>query len=65
MIIGKNQNTYAKRKREMDKKAKAQAKRQRRDQRKLQGDAGPAPDQGTSQEQDGSASPSDESNVSG
>jgi hypothetical protein len=34
--IAKDQNTYAKRKREMDKKAKAEAKRARRNQRKLE-----------------------------
>jgi septal ring factor EnvC (AmiA/AmiB activator) len=41
--IAKNQNTFAKRQREMEKKAKAEAKRQRRDERKEEGDTdGPA-----------------------
>jgi hypothetical protein len=48
-IIAKNQNTYAKRKREMDRKAKAQSKRTRRNKRKLEGglknaEEGPSPD---------------------
>jgi hypothetical protein len=38
-IIKKNQNTFAKRRREMDKKAKAEAKRARRLQRKQDDDA--------------------------
>ncbi|MCO6456523.1 MAG: hypothetical protein J5I93_14595 [Pirellulaceae bacterium] len=37
MRIAKNQNTFAKRQREMDKRAKAEAKRARRTNRKLHG----------------------------
>ena len=33
-IIGKNTNTFLKKKREMDKKAKAEAKRERREEKK-------------------------------
>lgn len=41
--IAKNQNTFAKRQREMEKKAKAEAKRIRRTQRKQDSDAGIPP----------------------
>ncbi len=40
--MAKNQNTYAKRKREMDKKLKAEAKRERRKKRKEGGDGSAA-----------------------
>ncbi len=39
-LIAKNQNTYAKRKREMEKKEKAEAKRVRRVERKQDGGPG-------------------------
>lgn len=39
MTIAKNQNTFAKRQREMEKKAKAEAKRIRRDKLKLESDS--------------------------
>ena len=42
--IARNQNTFAKREREMNKKAKADAKRARRKQKKLRGDAGQPPE---------------------
>jgi hypothetical protein len=42
--IAKNQNTFAKRKREMDKKLKAEAKRIRRHKRKLGLEEIPPPD---------------------
>jgi hypothetical protein len=42
--IAKNQNTYAKRRREMDKKAKAEAKRTSRSKRKQGGDASNPPE---------------------
>jgi hypothetical protein len=40
-IIAKNQNTFAKRQREMEKKAKQEAKRQRRLERKQSSDSPP------------------------
>jgi len=41
-VIAQNQNTYEKRKREMDKKLKADAKRARKNQQK-RGDSAPSP----------------------
>jgi hypothetical protein len=42
--IAKNQNTYAKRQREMEKKAKAEAKRARRVQQKESGETSDGPE---------------------
>lgn len=42
--MAKNQNTFAKRKREMDKKLKAEEKRARREKRKEEGDDDTTPE---------------------
>ena len=49
-LIAKNQNTFAKRKREMDKKLKAEAKRARRMQRKAEPDIVKSPEPAESSE---------------
>jgi hypothetical protein len=61
--IARNQNTYAKRQREMEKKAKAEAKRVRRIKRKQGGDASDSPEQSDVEQSDVEQSDVEQSDV--